>query len=598
MRAAVPVRQNWREFVKPTFHEKLGDCTMDDAFMHAKTFREQCFYVFHRFPEVPDYQLAKFFGIDKGSVSFQRQRFTVPAKKHGRPSILTDEQVASVSEYVEERLAHSSPPTCNDVLNFIYENFGISILPDTFRHWINRKTNFATANAAPMEEKRLSVTGDQILAYYEALKRATEGVPAALVMNLDESGFQKFADARNETVITRKGCCHPKHPVSRAEKRATFLAAITASGNFLKPLMIVPRSTIECDLIVSGYDSEKVVFASSPEGYITKELFMKYIEHIVLPYVRWTRKSTGYNGHAVLIMDGCSCHRDPALDQVFDENGVIVVFMPAHSSDQLQPLDVGIFGNLKQAQSRIHTPSHMTLQTQQVIRALAAFQAVAHPYAVTSAFRKAGISPVCRNGKVYVAVTPWTAKYLRGVPEEYLHPPDGFEACDQTRINLRNRDWGPRQDELLDEAGYPRYSGEMPDLPFVPSCLCPDYKSTLTTEFADLLTGFVESDDDSDYVDTPEDDDPEEGAECEHEFVGDGSRAQVPLNGSACCPPPPIQANLPPFPVLQPSTPPMPGTNVSPFTFAVPQWPHLMFTAPQPSVSSHGPPLQWKRPDS
>lgn len=55
MRAAISVRDDWCCFVKPCFHEKLAACVMDETFARAESFREQCFYVFNRFPEVPDY---------------------------------------------------------------------------------------------------------------------------------------------------------------------------------------------------------------------------------------------------------------------------------------------------------------------------------------------------------------------------------------------------------------------------------------------------------------------------------------------------------------------------------------------------------------
>ena len=97
-------------------------------------------------------------------------------------------------------------------------------------------------------------------------------------------------------------------------------------------------------------------------------------------------------------MDGCSCHRSAFLDELFDGNGIVVVFLPADSSDQVQALDVEISGNHKSAQSRIHVPKDMSKQTQQVVRAVSAFQAIAHPYAVTSAFKKAGITPALREG--------------------------------------------------------------------------------------------------------------------------------------------------------------------------------------------------------
>lgn len=454
MQEAVQLDDSWRQRVKPGVVEKLEKCADDPDFTNAQTFRDQCFHIFTHYPEISNYQLGQFFARDKSSIKFQRKRFVTPPQTHGRPAILTENQASRVIQYIRERLADSRPPTCNDVLNFIFEELGISMIPDTFRHWINRKTEFCTASAPPMEEKRLGVTREQILSHFHALKRAVEGVPASLVLNLDESGFQRFADARNETVISEKGAPTPLHPVSRSEKRATFLATITASGNFLKPLMIVSRTTIEAELFCAGYDYEQVLFATSQEGYITKQLFRRYIEQVLVPYVRVTRENIGYHGRAVLIMDGCSCHIDAELDKIFDRHGVTVVFLPAHSSDQLQPLDVGIFGNQKANQSRIHVRDTMSQQTQQVIRALSAFQAVAHPYAVTSAFRKAGLSTFWRDGRVFVDVTIYSAKYVRGLNDQDKGEPTALDEGQKIRVDLRHLDWGPRQDRYLDDAGY------------------------------------------------------------------------------------------------------------------------------------------------
>ena len=172
-------------------------------------------------------------------------------------------------------------------------------------------------------------------------------------------------------------------------------------------------------------------------------------------------------------MDGCSCHRSAYLDRLFDENGIVVVPLQAHSSDQVQALDLGIFGNHKSAQARIHLPTEMSKQTQQVIRAVSAFQTIAHPYAITSAFTKAGITPVFREGRCFVAITPWTATRVRNLPDEYSQAPRDFRPFDKTRVEIANLDFQAGRHEH-DEGVY----GYIEDLPCVPDSLDPTYEST------------------------------------------------------------------------------------------------------------------------
>jgi hypothetical protein len=50
-----------------------------------------------------------------------------------------------------------------------------------------------------------------------------------------------------------------------------------------------------------------------------------------------------------LILDGHGSHNAPEFDQFCTENSIIPLYMPAHSSHLLQPLDVSCFSSLKQA---------------------------------------------------------------------------------------------------------------------------------------------------------------------------------------------------------------------------------------------------------
>lgn len=165
---------------------------------------------------------------------------------------------------------------------------------------------------------------------------------------------------------------------------------------------------------------------------------------------------------------------------------------------------------------------------------------------------------------------------------------------------MREVDWDPSHDQFL-EAAYATYSSEMSDLPFIPSVLCSDYESELSRDFGDLLAGFVESDDDSDFDYSPDDDNSSDGeVECTHDPVASSSfaAAEAPRDGGGQPPSPPIQSHATQFQnftgmVLQRF--PYSNPCACPFTMA---YPPFMHTAPQSFVMhlNQQPPWnQWGR---
>jgi uncharacterized small protein (DUF1192 family) len=67
------------------------------------------------------------------------------------------------------------------------------------------------------------------------------------------------------------------------------------------------------------------------------------------PYSK--RYSTG--AKRLLILDGHSSHLTPEFDTFCEENAIICLCMPPHTSHLLQPLDVGVFGPLKRAYGKL-----------------------------------------------------------------------------------------------------------------------------------------------------------------------------------------------------------------------------------------------------
>jgi hypothetical protein len=66
-------------------------------------------------------------------------------------------------------------------------------------------------------------------------------------------------------------------------------------------------------------------------------------------------------------MDGLACPDSDAAEGLCFENECFLQFLPPHSSDQVQPWDLGIFGPMKTNISRIRLDAGRAMQTKQVL---------------------------------------------------------------------------------------------------------------------------------------------------------------------------------------------------------------------------------------
>ena len=96
--------------------------------------------------------------------------------------------------------------------------------------------------------------------YFDDLEEVitTGDIPAAFIVNVDESGFDQFVDARQSRRIVPARYDLNSVPVgiSRTEKRATLIAAICGDGAALKPLVVVQRETVETELLLPGSSAQ------------------------------------------------------------------------------------------------------------------------------------------------------------------------------------------------------------------------------------------------------------------------------------------------------------------------------------------------------
>lgn len=206
------------------------------------------------------------------------------------------------------------------------------MLIKTLYKLIQRVPQLKIVNGKKMESDRVYCDPEQIDSFYDRLEEIlSQGIPSAFVINVDESGYCEWVD---EIEIS----------VDRNSKRASMMAGICADGSSLIPGVVIPRKIIEVELFENGYTEDKVTIIHQ-ENWANTNFF---------PFIEAQREYYDYKGEAVVILDGFGLH---GYNKFLDECtfiGIIVLPLPPHSSDQCQPLDLGIFHVQKGRMQRVY----------------------------------------------------------------------------------------------------------------------------------------------------------------------------------------------------------------------------------------------------
>jgi CRP-like cAMP-binding protein len=424
-------------FARPVDEEALSAITSEerfqeirDALVQARTWREQigiCLSEFRAsWPLVPFAKIGDVFGVTRGTISNQMERFMEQGGekgKIGRPPLLSRVQREEVFEEIQKGYQKGKPLTMGQILDHIAREHEVLIDRTTLLHIMSEDGRIKPCIANPMEDKRLAVTVEQIAEYFEVLERSVQGKPAHFVFNMDEMGHQDWADRKKKTVYVPvdHDADEVDVPVARCGKRITLVGCIALDGSYLKPMVIIPRKTVDYDLAPTGLTDEKVEIVHQPKGYINTQLFDDWFEDIFLTELAQRRSKHRYDGEAVLLLDGCSCHSSAKFRRLCEENNVIAIFFPPHSSNQVQPLDLSLFGTTKKAILRTNRMDPLNIQTEHIVKVVNSFMSAATPCGVVKTFRRAGLVLVVDGERLVCQVSPVHATALLKKVRDELH---------------------------------------------------------------------------------------------------------------------------------------------------------------------------------
>lgn len=217
------------------------------------------------------------------------------------------------------------------------------------------------------------------------------------IFNLDETGVTTVQ--KNQKIISKRG----QHQVGKVTSRergelVTQVAIIGASGIALPPIWIFPRVKFDQLRMMGGVPVESgAVGLVHKTGWMTSDNFLKVLQH----FVSNTRCSK--DKKVLLIMDNHETHLSVEGIDYCKDNGIVILTLPPHTSNKLQPLDRTVFAPFKcffnQAADDwmlAHPMQALTIYNLPSL-CLKAWDKAATPTNIKSGFRCTGICPFNKN---------------------------------------------------------------------------------------------------------------------------------------------------------------------------------------------------------
>ena len=193
------------------------------------------------------------------------------------------------------------------------------------------------------------------------------------------------------TSAERRG--RPRQAQQGNREWATVIQAVNSQGWALPPFIILAGKNHLGTWFRDNPMPRDWRIGTSSNGWTTKELGLEWIKH----FDKHTRTRTK-GAKRLLILDGHESHHSVEFEEYCQNNDIITLCMPAHSSHRLQPLDVSCFSVLKRAYS-LYIENLMRRHQTHIAKEdfLAgfydAFQTAMTADNVKSGFAKAGLVP-------------------------------------------------------------------------------------------------------------------------------------------------------------------------------------------------------------
>ena len=160
------------------------------------------------------------------------------------------------------------------------------------------------------------------------------------VWNTDETNFNASKAKDKVYVGATQKCARAIQPPG-AKTSYTVLVCANAAGQYLPPFTVYQAENLYDTWLDGGMDHAH--YGCSSSGWMLDTNFETWFIKVFIPQ---TARFCG-DAHRVLVYDGHGSHLTWTTIKAAIDNNISIVALPAHTSHVLQPLDIGVFKDLK-----------------------------------------------------------------------------------------------------------------------------------------------------------------------------------------------------------------------------------------------------------
>jgi hypothetical protein len=177
---------------------------------------------------------------------------------------------------------------------------------------------------------------------------------------------------------------------------------------------VIGRKTFDDESLHFERTPEKVEIHDRRKAYIDRDIFTDRFRDTFMPEVAARREKCNCQGPAFLSMENCTAHSGEAFDEMCAEHIVTPIYIPRHSSNQLQMLSLSIFAVTKQHIAGFNKLEQVNTETNHVNEILQGFYASATPANIVASFRNVTLSLLMdvQTRAILCKITPERARCL------------------------------------------------------------------------------------------------------------------------------------------------------------------------------------------
>lgn len=280
----------------------------------------------------------------------------------------------------------------------------------------------------------LAFNSQEVKLYFDNLKQSMmkhKFLPHR-IFNVDETGINSVH--RPDKILAKKGLKQVGAATSwERGKNITICCCVSATGQYIPPMIIYPRQRMQASLERGGPNGS--IYKCSKTGWMNEELFLDWIKHF--------KEHTGSTPEnpVLLIRDNHCSHISLNIYNYCREYGIHIVTLPPHTSHRTQPLDLTVFGPLKNALHK-ECHSYMNMNNYEKLTPLdliplftKAYLKIANAEKAVNGFKTAGIWPFDSN-----ILEQLTEEGNDEPSERFVSPEEAVNVDSETQLSVNYQD--------------------------------------------------------------------------------------------------------------------------------------------------------------